>query len=294
MAEEQKKPDSNAQMPSIPPLELGDLSMSTTNNTNPNDTTSIATEKKEEEEQQTSTGAGTSTLDVKKEEQPRTSTEVEAARGDKPGPLPAPIDTSMPAMTRHNSEAIGPPTDLPTPMLQPPSSVLAAGPVVQFTLLLASTGTRHPFQLNEKYLNKRNVSAADSDGKFDPASISVYTLKELILKDWREDWDQKPSSPSAIRLIFFGQLLSDNVSLKECKLQTDGTPNVLHITVKPQEVMDDEEAGKGKSSMSRDRDGGDSTPGYIRTPLGGEINVSGRLPDVWGKALRHAHWEVSF
>lgn len=88
-----------------------------------------------------------------------------------------------PAAVRRDTEAIGPSTDLPTPMLRATTNT---GPVMQFTLLLASTGTRHPYQLNERYLEKRNVHAKGSDGQFDPSSISVYTLKELILKDWRE------------------------------------------------------------------------------------------------------------
>ncbi|GAB7346300.1 hypothetical protein MBLNU457_5022t1 [Dothideomycetes sp. NU457] len=165
-----------------------------------------------------------------------------------------------PAAVRRDTEAIGPSTDLPTPMLRATTNT---GPVMQFTLLLASTGTRHPYQLNERYLEKRNVHAKGSDGQFDPSSISVYTLKELVLKDWRDDWDAKPTSPSAIRLIFFGQLLADNATLKDCRLNTEGSPNVLHVTVKPQEIMDEEEAaGKGgKSSIRRGRGGDDRTPG---------------------------------
>ncbi|GAM88585.1 hypothetical protein ANO11243_066190 [Dothideomycetidae sp. 11243] len=60
------------------------------------------------------------------------------------------------------------------------------GPHIQFVLLLASAGTRHPFQLNERYLTKRNVNAMDINGNFDPSMISVYNLKELIFKDWRD------------------------------------------------------------------------------------------------------------
>ncbi|PNS18376.1 Cell division control protein 25 [Sphaceloma murrayae] len=258
MTEQQKSTDNVSQMPSIPPLELGDMSMS---NTSPAATDVGPTGKSELAEEQVTQGAAQSAVDESEAGSMGARPSAEHTQTDKAGPLPPPINTTAPALTRQVSEAIGPSTDLPTPMLKLPESALAAGPVVQFTLLLASTGTRHPFQLNEKYLTKRNVTAKGEDGAFDPSCISVYNLKELILKDWRDDWDHKPSSPSAIRLIFFGQLLADNVSLKECKLQTDGTPNVLHITVKPQEVMDDEEAGKGKSSMSRDRDGGDRTPG---------------------------------
>lgn len=49
----------------------------------------------------------------------------------------------------------------------------------------------------------------------------------------------------------------------DCKFSTEGTNNVLHVTVKPQEVQEDEEAGAkgGKASMSRDRDGVERTPG---------------------------------
>jgi hypothetical protein len=48
----------------------------------------------------------------------------------------------------------------------------------------------------------------------DPFSISVYTLKELILREWREEWEAAPSSPSSIRLIYFGRLLDDKTPLK--------------------------------------------------------------------------------
>lgn len=37
-------------------------------------------------------------------------------------------------------------------------------------------------------------------------------------------------------------------------------PNVVHMTVKPQEMIDEEDASKGKSS-ARDRDGGEHTAG---------------------------------
>jgi hypothetical protein len=88
-------------------------------------------------------------------------------------------------------------------------------PVCNLALLLTS-GKRHPFLITEKYLAKRNVEAPGlrEDGKKDPASISVYTLKELILRDWRAEWEAKPSSPSGIRLIKFGQLLDDSTALK--------------------------------------------------------------------------------
>jgi hypothetical protein len=49
-------------------------------------------------------------------------------------------------------------------------------------LLLPSTGARHPYKIDERYLRKRNVTVDDMD----PYNINVYTLKELIWRDWRE------------------------------------------------------------------------------------------------------------
>ena len=109
------------------------------------------------------------------------------------------------------------------------------------------------------------MTGLTEDGKKDPLSISVYTLKELILREWREEWEVKPSSPSSIRLIFFGRLLDDSVQLKgmsvfchwtvfnvltlwrlDCRFNTE-TANVVHMTVRPQDIVDDEEAAKGKT-----------------------------------------------
>lgn len=48
----------------------------------------------------------------------------------------------------------------------------------------------------------------------DPFNLSVYKLKELILREWRDEWEAKPASPSSIRLISFGKLLDDKAPLK--------------------------------------------------------------------------------
>jgi hypothetical protein len=49
-------------------------------------------------------------------------------------------------------------------------------------MLLLTSGSRHPYKIEEKYLKKRNVKVENMD----PYNISVYTLKELIWRDWRE------------------------------------------------------------------------------------------------------------
>jgi hypothetical protein len=105
--------------------------------------------------------------------------------------------------------AIGPSTN------EAPAVVDAGGPVLVITLLLP-TGARHPYKIDERYLTKRNVNVpgVTEAGRKDPYSISVYTLKELILREWREEWEAQPSSPSSIRLIYFGRLLDDKTPLR--------------------------------------------------------------------------------
>ncbi|KAF2131711.1 ubiquitin-like protein [Dothidotthia symphoricarpi CBS 119687] len=146
-------------------------------------------------------------------------------------------------LTRAETQAIGPSTD--TPAANPDNS---NGPVLVIMLLL-TTGARHPYKIDERYLKKRNVIVDDMD----PYNISVYTLKELIWRDWREEWEPRPTSPSSIRLIHFGRMLDDKSPLKDCRFQVD-TPNVVHMTVKPQEVVDDEDAKGGKSTSRRENE----------------------------------------
>jgi hypothetical protein len=100
---------------------------------------------------------------------PASSTQTEAMATAKPAP-----PTNL---TRAETEAIGPSTD--TPAAIPDTS---NGPVVVIMLLLPSTGARHPYKIDEKYLKKREVTVDDMD----PYNISVHTLKELIWRDWRE------------------------------------------------------------------------------------------------------------
>ncbi|KAL6719120.1 hypothetical protein ACLMJK_003357 [Lecanora helva] len=184
-------------------------------------------------------------------------------------PLSTPHNAPLPPLLREKTApAIGPATDKPN-IISKDSEV--EGPVLFITLLLSSTGARHPFKLDEKYLKKRNVSV---DGN-NPINMSLYKLKELILRDWREEWEAKPSSPESIRLISMGKLLDDKVRLsgKTYRLyarqpyslltQTEdsgfanGTsPHIVHMTIKPQELVDEEDAkmkaaGTGRGEMER-------------------------------------------
>lgn len=94
-----------------------------------------------------------------------------------------------------------------------------AGPVCNITLLLTSGG-RHPYKLDARYLTRRSVTIPEEteEGLPDPFSISIYTLKELILREWRSDWEAKPASPSSIRLIHFGKLLDDKEPLRSTQM----------------------------------------------------------------------------
>ncbi|KAI4721786.1 hypothetical protein E4T48_02042 [Aureobasidium sp. EXF-10727] len=171
---------------------------------------------------------------------------------------PTPLEMPSPAFVRRETtEPIGPSTDLPTPMPNTPAFGTPSGPVITINLLLSSTGTRHPYRIDQKYLAKRNVVAENETGQFDPFVISVYTLKELIWRDWREEWEPRPSSPAAIRLIHFGRFLDDKLPLKECRF-SDSAPNVVHMSVKPQEVIDDEE--NAKSAKGKNSGGGGARP----------------------------------
>ena len=89
-------------------------------------------------------------------------------------------NTTPPPLTREMTRpAIGPATDKPSPL--PPKETEIEGPCLYITLLL-TTGARHPFRLDQRYLKKRNVEVEGNN----PINMSFYKLKELILRDWRE------------------------------------------------------------------------------------------------------------
>ncbi|KAL8916497.1 MAG: hypothetical protein Q9208_008475 [Pyrenodesmia sp. 3 TL-2023] len=92
---------------------------------------------------------------------------------------PAPIAATPYPLTR---EKTGPAIDSPgdRPIQNPQESDLV-GFSLLITLLLTN-GARHPFKIDEKYLKKRSVNV---DGG-NPVNLSVYTLKELIWREWRD------------------------------------------------------------------------------------------------------------
>ncbi|KZL79917.1 hypothetical protein CI238_02384 [Colletotrichum incanum] len=173
-----------------------------------------------------------------------------STKGKEKEPTPPPV-----AKSQDDAMAIGPSVDDVQSVSNSPSD----GPVCNITLLL-TTGARHPYKLDEKYLTKRNVNVPGltEAGKKDPFTISVYTLKELILREWREEWDPKPASPSSIRLIHFGKLLDDKDQLKQYHFSAEAA-NVVHMTVRPADIVEEEEPKGGNKSTSgggRSREGG--------------------------------------
>jgi hypothetical protein len=163
----------------------------------------------------------------------RTDTRTAIAQSMNPPPPPSSGSAAEPEqkIARQFSTAIGPSADDVSPTVPakdseaPSATTGATGPALTVTLLLTS-GARHPFKLDSKYFAKRSVDVPDND----PFHLSVYKLKELILREWREEWEAKPSSPTSIRLINMGKLLDDKASLKgrpNCSMKTDSAHSDL-------------------------------------------------------------------
>ena len=112
--------------------------------------------------------------------------------------------TSPPLTREKPAPAIGPATATPPPL---PKASDNEGPVLYITLLLSSTGARHPYKLDEKYLKKRNVAVEGNN----PINLSLYKLKELILRDWREGETVDQSCYTIGSDLLSGPLLTKNV-----------------------------------------------------------------------------------
>ncbi|KAI7309641.1 hypothetical protein KC315_g12908 [Hortaea werneckii] len=153
------------------------------------------------------------------------------------GPASQPSQ-DRPTHTRKPSEALGPATE--TPITHPTTTT---GPVLLITLML-TTGQRHPYKIDEKYLANRNTSATTKtggqEGEFDPLSLSGYKLKELIWTDWRSEWEPRPAAPGSIRLIIYGKMVEDKRCLSDYNFNL-ATNNILHMTVKPADFGDDDD-----------------------------------------------------
>jgi hypothetical protein len=146
---------------------------------------------------------------------------------------------------------------------EPASVTDPSTPALRITLML-TTGARHAYTISQKYLTSRKVTAVDASGAFDPREMSGYKLKELIWTDWRSEWEERPRDPSSIRLIIMGRMIDDKVNLKgkswfprnhhftSLTISSDlpfalQNANVVHMTVKPADLLDDEAEGAGKS-----------------------------------------------
>ncbi|OAA68311.1 Ubiquitin [Niveomyces insectorum RCEF 264] len=198
------------------------------------------------------------------------SSEAAGAGAAAGGPAAAAEANAEPSTTQATSHTPQAPQPPPPAVIRSRSDSLSIQPegttsagtdghlTCNITLLLP-TGARHPFRIDERYLAKRNVDVPDvtDAGQKDPFSISVYKLKELILREWRDDWDGKPASPSSIRLIHFGKLLEDKEQLRKYHFSAE-SPNVVHMSVKPAEMVEEDEAAKSKSGgrEGRNREAG--------------------------------------
>ncbi|KAK6363428.1 hypothetical protein TWF730_000859 [Orbilia blumenaviensis] len=107
-------------------------------------------------------------------------------------------------------------------------------PGIVITLLILS-GARSTFTLNPGYIKRHNVPHEDA------MMMTVYNLKECIWRDWKEEelMTKQPASPHLIRLILLGRLLEDKSLLKDCRLNLD-SPNVVHLSLRPADIAEDE------------------------------------------------------
>ena len=143
---------------------------------------------------------------------PIVPTAVPTSTAPATAPPLTPDDSVSPPLVRAlTTTALGPATEA-EPLS--PTATNTTGPTLLVTLLL-TTGARHPYKIDHRYLSSRSaLPAASAGGEFDPRDLSGYKLKELIWTDWRKEWEDRPESVGSIRLIVMGKLVEDGKSLR--------------------------------------------------------------------------------
>ena len=92
--------------------------------------------------------------------------------------------------------------------MMPSDAPADPGKILLINLLLLN-GNRHPYKIDKKYLARRNIHAEDDN----PLNLTIYTLKELIWRDWRDEWEPRPTTPGMIRLIHAGHMPDEKMKL---------------------------------------------------------------------------------
>lgn len=98
---------------------------------------------------------------------------------DSPAAVAQPQTTDLPTMDTEESKAAAELSEAQTEEADA-KEIDEPGPSLAITLLL-TTGARHPFTIDGKYLRKQSVNVEG----YNPFAMSVYTLKELIWREWR-------------------------------------------------------------------------------------------------------------
>ena len=106
-----------------------------------------------------------------------TSENLESTNNPDQAPMQHEIDSAPPLQREQTAPAIGPSSNKPTPLPREAESEKA----LMITLLLTS-GARHPYKIDERYLRKRNISVEGDN----PINLSIYDLKNLIWREWRD------------------------------------------------------------------------------------------------------------
>ncbi|KAK6356177.1 hypothetical protein TWF718_000549 [Orbilia javanica] len=145
-----------------------------------------------------------------------------------------PVDGAQESSTTSEENAITSSQGLPNSSTSEEDST----PGIVITLLILS-GARSTFTLNTGYIKRHNVPHEDA------MMMTVYNLKECIWRDWKEEelMTKQPASPHLIRLILLGRLLEDKSLLKDCRLQLE-SPNVVHLSLRPADIAEDEPTTK--------------------------------------------------
>ena len=153
------------------PLEMNNLDPHPTSNA-PQSPTTLEPAAREEHSSATPQQDPSSTPNIYSPTSQSIQTSPHIPSNEEIDPAPGP-----PLKREQTAPAIGPSSDRPTPLPKEAESEN----VLMITLLLTN-GARHPYKIDDKYLKKRNVSVEGDN----PINLSIYDLKNLIWREWRE------------------------------------------------------------------------------------------------------------